>query len=390
MPYRRLAFRRPLLPDGSDGLRLEVRAFLREQEFEPRCDSWLSGFDPEFSRRLAVRGWVGMTWPERYGGHGKSPLDRHVVIEELLAAGAPVAAHWISDRQTGPLLLRYGSEELRERLLPAMARGECYFCIGMSEPDSGSDLASLRATATRVDGGYLVGGTKVWTSHAHRSHYMLALVRTTPGAQRHEGLSQLVIDLSSPGVDVRPIRLLTGSHHFNEVVLRDVHVPRAMLVGREGEGWTQVLTELAFERSGPERILSTFPLLRQAVEVLPSDDARAAEEVGRLTARLLALRRLSLSVAGAIEAGEAPVVEAALVKDLGTRFERDVVESARNLGPDERLGGLLAQAVLSAPGFTLRGGTSEILRGVVARGLLGRSAPRNPHPQPPRFRGDPR
>ena len=372
MPYRRLAFRRPLLPDGSDGLRLEVREFLREQEFEPRCDSWLSGFDPEFSRRLAARGWVGMTWPDRYGGRGRSPLDRHVVIEELLAAGAPVAAHWISDRQTGPLLLRYGSDELRERLLPAMARGECYFCIGMSEPDSGSDLASLRTSAARVDGGYVVSGSKVWTSHAHRSHYMLALVRTTPAAQRHEGLSQFVIDLSSPGVDVRPIRLLTGSHHFNEVVLRDVYVPEAMLVGREGEGWTQVLTELAFERSGPERFLSTYPLLRQAIEVVPAEDDRAAEEVGRLTARLLALRRLSLSVAGAIEAGEAPVVEAALVKDLGTRFERDVAESARNLAPDDGLAGLLAQAVLSAPGFTLRGGTSEILRGVVARGLLGR------------------
>lgn len=370
MPYRRLAFRRPLLPDGSDGLRLEVRAFLREQPFEPRCDSWLAGFDPEFSRLLAARGWVGMTWPERYGGHARSPLDRHVVIEELLAAGAPVAAHWISDRQTGPLLLRYGSEELRERLLPAMARGECYFCIGMSEPDAGSDLASLRTTAIRVDGGYLVTGTKVWTSHAHRSHYMLALVRTAAGADRHEGLSQLVIDLRSPGVDVRPIRLLTGEHHFNEVVLRDVHVPEAMLVGREGQGWRQVLTELAFERSGPERFLSTFPLLRQALEALPADDAHAAEAVGRLAARLLALRRLSLSIACALEAGESPAVEAAVVKDLGTRFERDVVESARDLAGADRLDGL-AQAVGSAPGFTLRGGTSEILRGVVARGLLG-------------------
>jgi alkylation response protein AidB-like acyl-CoA dehydrogenase len=371
MPYRRLAFRRPQLPDGSDGLRLEVRTFLREQVFEPRCDSWLSGFDPEFSQRLADRGWVGMTWPERYGGHGRSPLDRHVVIEELLAAGAPVAAHWISDRQTGPLLLRYGTEELRERLLPAMARGECYFCIGMSEPDAGSDLASLRTTATRVDGGWLVGGTKVWTSHAHRSHFMLALVRTTPGADRHEGLSQVVIDLGAPGVEVRPIRLLTGGHHFNEVVLRDVRVPEAMLVGREGEGWHQVLTELAFERSGPERFLSTFPLLRQAVAALPPDDGGAAEAVGRLTARLLALRRLSLSVAGALEAGESPAVEAALVKDLGTRFERDVIGSARALAPADRLPGL-ADAVLSAPGFTLRGGTSEILRGVVARGLVGR------------------
>ncbi len=375
MPYTRLAFRRPRLPPGSEGLRLEVREFLREQEFEPRCDSWLSGFDPEFSRRLAARGWVGMTWPSRYGGHDRSALHRHVVIEELLAAGAPVAAHWISDRQTGPLLLRYGSEEQRERLLPAMARGECYFCIGMSEPDSGSDLASLRTSARRVDGGFVVDGTKVWTSHAHRAHHMLALVRTTPGAGRHAGLSQLVIDLGSPGVDIRPIRLLNGSHHFNEVVLRQVFVPETMLVGREGEGWGQVLTELAFERSGPERFLSTFPLFRGLVAAAPRDDRRSAEEIGRLTARLWALRRLSLSVAGAIEDGASPAIEAALVKDAGTRFERDVAEAARDLlqaGPDDRLAGLLSQAVLSAPGFTLRGGTAEILRGIVARGLVGR------------------
>jgi alkylation response protein AidB-like acyl-CoA dehydrogenase len=375
VPYTRLEFRRPLLPDGSDGLRLDVREFLRQQKLQPRCDSWLSGFDPEFSRRLAARGWVGMTWPERYGGRGRSALDRHVVIEELLAAGAPVAAHWISDRQTGPLLLRYGTEEQMERLLPVMARGECYFCIGMSEPDSGSDLASLRTSARRVEGGFLVSGSKVWTSHAHRAHYMLALVRTATGADPHAGLSQLIIDLGSPGVEVRPIRLLNGLHHFNEVVLRDVLVPATMLVGREGEGWSQVLTELAFERSGPERFLSTFPLLRQAVDGAPAGDLHAAEEIGRLTARLWALRRLSLSVAGAIEAGESPAVEAALIKDLGTRFERDVGEAVRNLAQpvtDDRLAELPSQAVLSAPGFTLRGGTTEILRGIVARGLVGR------------------
>jgi alkylation response protein AidB-like acyl-CoA dehydrogenase len=375
VPYQALAFRRPLLPDGSDGLRLQVRAFLGEQDFQPRCDSWLAGFDPEFSRRLAKRGWIGMTWPERYGGHAKSPLDRHVVIEELLAAGAPVAAHWISDRQSGPLLLRYGSEALRERLLPAMARGESFFCIGMSEPDSGSDLASLRTSARRVDGGFLVSGAKVWTSHAHRSQHMLALVRTGPAEDRHQGLSQLVIDLAAPGVEIRPIRLLNGHHHFNEVVLRDVMVPKEMLIGAEGEGWRQVLAELGFERSGPERFLSTFPLLRQALEALRPADDRAAEAVGRLTARLWALRRLSLSVAGALEAGEAPATAAALVKDLGTRFERDVAETARDLvppGADARLDELVAQAVLAAPGFTLRGGTNEILRGIVARGLVGR------------------
>jgi alkylation response protein AidB-like acyl-CoA dehydrogenase len=371
-----LRYAEPRLPAGAAALRQDVRHFLAGEDFTPICDAWLGGFDPEFSRRLGARGWLGMTWPHRYGGHERSPLERHVVIEELLAAGAPVAAHWISDRQTGPMLLRYGTEAQRERLLPAMARGECYFCIGMSEPDSGSDLASIRTTANRTEGGWLVSGTKVWTSHAHHAHHMLMLARTARAEARHEGMSQLIVDLSTPGVEVRPIRLLTGGHHFNEVVMRDAFVPEDRLVGQEGEGWRQVMSELAFERSGPERLLSTYPLfaelLRSAGAAGPDD--RAAERIGRLVASLLPLRRLSLGVAAAIEAGEAPAVEAALVKDAGTRFERDVIEVARDVGDvsAEPLARLLRGAVLSAPGFTLRGGTSEILRGIVARGLSGR------------------
>jgi alkylation response protein AidB-like acyl-CoA dehydrogenase len=264
----RLSFRPPRPPEKAEELRREVREWLAGQDFEPRCDAWLGGFDPEFSRRLAARGWVGMTWPERYGGHGRSSLDRHVVIEELLAAGAPVAAHWVADRQSGPMLLRYGSEAQREQLLPRMARGECFFSIGMSEPDSGSDLASIRTRAQRVEGGWLVSGTKVWTSHAHRAHYMLSLVRTSSGERKHEGLSQLVIDLRAPGVEVRPVRLLTGQHHFNEIVLRDAFVPDGMLVGEEGAGWRQVVSELAFERAGPERLLSTCPLYSELVAAL--------------------------------------------------------------------------------------------------------------------------
>jgi acyl-CoA dehydrogenase len=214
--------------------------------------------------------------------------------------------------------------------------------------------------------------------NAHRAHYMLTLVRTDTTGDRHAGLSQLVIDLAAPGVDIRPIRLLTGSHHFNEVVLHDVFVPRDMLLGEEGGGWRQVLAELAFERSGPERFLSTFPLLRQLMDVAGRSDGEGVdspEEIGRLVSRLWSLRRLSLSVAGAIEAGESPSIEAALVKDLGTRFEADVVDVARRLvqpASDERVDELLSQSVLSAPGFTLRGGTSEILRGIVARGLARR------------------
>jgi alkylation response protein AidB-like acyl-CoA dehydrogenase len=290
------------------------------------------------------------------------------VVEELLAAGAPVTAHWISDRQSGPLLLRYGSETLRQRLLPAMARGECFFSIGMSEPDAGSDLAAIRTSARREGDGWRVSGTKLWTSHAHRNHYMLSLVRTAPAAEdRHQGMSQVIIDLHAPGVTVRAIRLLTGEHHFNEVVLEDTYVPDEMVVGTVGAGWEQVVSELAFERSGPERFLSTYPLLAQLA-------AEGGDEValGRLCAQLSALRRLSLSVATAIGSGMVPATEAALVKDVGTRFERHVTEVAREAAPpepSERFRRLLAEAVLSGPGFTLRGGSSEILRGIVARGL---------------------
>ena len=382
MPRAALRFPSPALPETDAELRREVRSFLAEEVaaggWKPRCDAWLAGHSPEFSRRLAARGWLGMTWPRRYGGHERSALERHAVIEELLAGGAPVAAHWISDRQTGPLLLRYGSEALKERLLPAMAAGECFFSIGMSEPDAGSDLAAIRTSARRVEGGWSVTGTKVWTSHAHRNHYMLALVRTSPAPEkdRHPGLSQLVVDLRGPGVEVRAIRLLTGEHHFNEVVMTDAFVPDEMLVGEEGMGWRQVTAELAYERSGPERFLSTFPLLRQllieAADAPGEEQAPALEAAGRLSARLYALRRLSLAVATALQSGEAPATEAALVKDLGTRFERELTETVRAVAPaaaSEELRELLAEAVLSGPGFTLRGGTNQILRGIVARDL---------------------
>jgi acyl-CoA dehydrogenase len=360
-------------------LRAEVRAFLSEERKAGRiaghCDSWLSGHDPGFSRRLAARGWVGMTLPTRYGGGGRSFLDRFAVIEELLAAGAPVAAHWIADRQMAPLLLRHGTEEQRRRFLPPIARGECFFAIGMSEPDSGSDLASIRTRAVRVEGGWRVSGTKVWSSHAHRSHFMLALCRTSPDEDRHGGLSQLIIDLAAPGVEVRPIRILTGAEHFCEVTMTDVMVPDELVLGTVGQGWRQVMSELGFERSGPERYMSTFPLLVELGRACGTEpDPRAAEVVGALLARLHALRLLSRGVAATIDQGGSPGVEAAMVKDLGTRFELSVIEAARTLVQPETspaaLRERLAEAVLHGPGFTLRGGTNEILRGIVARELI--------------------
>ena len=374
------------LEPGTEKLRREVREFLATERadghFTPRCDVWLSGWDERFSRELGARGWLGMTLPSDYGGHGRGALDRYVVTEEVLAAGAPVAAHWVADRQIGPSLLRFGTEAQKQRFLPRIAAGECYFGIGMSEPDSGSDLASVRTRATRVAGGWRLTGTKVWTSGAHHAHAFFALARSAPvpDGDRHAGLSQFIVELDSPGVDIRPIRLLTGAHHFNEVVLDDVFVPDGMVLGEIGSGWHQVTSELGFERSGPERFLSTFPLLSSLVGELSGQADRlgtaALRELGALVARVWTLRRLSLGIAASLGSGVAQDVPAALVKDLGTRFENEVIDAARLLvdtAPDPVAEGgfarLLADAVLHAPGFTLRGGTNEILRGVVARGL---------------------
>jgi alkylation response protein AidB-like acyl-CoA dehydrogenase len=318
-----------------------------------------------------------MTIPQEYGGHGASALDRYVVTEELLAAGAPVAAHWIADRQIGPTLLRFGTDAQRRKFLPGIAKGEVYFGIGMSEPDAGSDLAAVRTRAVRVDGGWELTGTKVWTSGAHHAHAFFALARSAPrdDQNRHAGLSQFIVLLDAPGVQIRPIPLLTGAHHFNEVVFDGVFVPDDMVLGEIGAGWKQVTSELAFERSGPERFLSTFPLLVAMVGELVGTTG-AEREVGGLVARLWTLRRMSLAVAGSLESGQAPELAAAVVKELGTRYENEVIDVARLLvatppdpGADSGFARLLADAVLHAPGFTLRGGTNEVLRGIVARGL---------------------
>jgi alkylation response protein AidB-like acyl-CoA dehydrogenase len=369
------------LPPEAETLRGEVRAFLREHlgatPAQRRAASW-SGFDREFSRKVGARGWIGLTWPKRYGGHERTFLERYVVLEEMLAAGAPVGAHWIADRQSGPLLLRFGTEAQRERFLPPITRGELGFAIGMSEPDSGSDLASIRTRAVRADGGYVVNGTKVWTSNAHVSDYAIALFRTAVVPdKKHEGLSQFLVDLRTPGISIRPIIDLAGEHHFNEVVFEDAFVPEDMRVGQEGDGWKQVTTELAFERSGPERYLSSFALLTELVrevERRPTD--RGAVAVGRLVAHLATLRQMSLSVAGMLHAGENPNLEAALVKDVGTGFEQEIpeiVHALLDLEPSVEGGGELAHTlgylVQRAPSFSLRGGTREVLRGIIARGL---------------------
>ena len=372
----------PLPPGGAHpDLRAEVRAFLAETlgpDFPApeRARSW-NGHDPAFSRALGARGWLGMTLPARYGGHERSALERYVVVEELLAAGAPVAAHWIADRQSAPLILQHGTEAQRQAILPRIAAGECYFCIGMSEPDSGSDLAATRTRALPEPGGFRVNGTKLWGTYAHKAHYMILFCRTDLTSQRQAGTSQLLVDMATPGITVRPVLDIAGEHHFNEVTFDNVFLPDTALIGRLGDGWPQVMGELAFERSGPDRFLSSFALVNELLRVLgQAPDIAARRAVGRLVAHLLVLRHMSRSVAGMLARGENPALQAAVVKDLGALLEQEVPEIARALVPSQPQPGApdafsatLARTILSAPSFSLRGGTREILRGIIARGL---------------------
>ena len=364
--------------------RKTVRQFLiSEREagtFQTHADSWMSGYSYEFSKKLGSQGWIGMTWPKEYGGQERSAIDRYIVTEELLAIGAPVAAHWFADRQSGPLFLKFGTEEQKQFFLPKIVKGECYFSIGLSEPNSGSDLASIQTRAEKVEGGWLVNGMKTWTSGAHHSHYMITLCRTSPKDEknRHGGMSQFVIDLAAEGITIQPIQFLTGEHHFNEVFMDNVFVPDSRIIGEIGNGWEQGMAELAYERSGPERILSTFPLLQETVEYLKAqNDVIGLAQALQLVSRMWSLRNMSIGVAQMLEEGEDVSLAASLVKDLGTKLEQAVAETVRllvetkpSVTSERLIDRLMAESVLNGPGFTLRGGTTEILRGIVAKGVL--------------------
>lgn len=369
----------PFDPPGDvTALRADLRAWLAANQPQgdvvKRANCWAS-FDQDFSRALGAAGYIGMTLPARYGGGDRHPLERYVVIEELLAAGAPVGAHWIADRQTGPLILRYGSEEQRQRYLPGIAKGQLYACIGLSEPGAGSDLAAVRTAARETAEGWRVNGQKIWTTGAHFSHIMLTLVRTEEGSERNAGLSQLLIDLDTPGITIRPIIDMAGNHDFNEVFFDDVLVPHSALVGTRGQGWKQVTAELGLERSGPERYLSSHALLAALIDAAGANpDPTMAVLIGELTAEMWTLRQLSMSTAAKLAAGEDPMVDASVVKELGNAFEQDMPRRIQAIldcdwNGESDLARLLRALLIASPSFSLRGGTREVIRGIIARGL---------------------
>ena len=372
------------LPAKCDALRAEVRVFLAEEvasgTFDPNRPGHGDSHNRAFSRRIGAKGWIGMTWPKKYGGHERSFLERYVVTEEFRVANAPVRLHFVADRQSGPILLKYAPEHVKMDILPRICRGELCFVIGMSEPGSGSDLFAVKTKATKADGGWRINGSKIWTSNAHIADYMLGLFRTSAPSKenRRHGLTQFLVDMKAPGITVNPIIQMTGQHDFNEVVFDGAFVPDDYVMGEIDGAWKQATSELAYERSGPERFLETFYVLIELIRALGPDlDARSAEGLGRLVAQLHTLRRMSVSVAGMLQAGREPVVESSIVKDLGTIWEQKLPHRVRELAaflePDTTnrtsLEEQLAFATTVAPKLTIQGGTTEILRGIIARGL---------------------
>ena len=372
------------LPPELDILRSEVRAFLAHElaagSYRREPAGW-DQYNAEFSRKVGARGWIGMTWPREYGGHERTSLERYVVTEELLAAGAPVRAHWGADRQFGPLLLGTGTEEQKRLYLPRIAAGECFHCVGLSEPDSGSDLSSIRTKAIKVDGGWRIEGRKVWTSYAHKAHVMNLFARTSPRSEsnRHAGVTQFLVDMSLPDITVRPIYNLAGDHDFNEVTFDGLFIRDGMVLGKVDHGWAQMTGQLAHERSGPERWLGTYGLLVHLVDqVGPEVKTGDAEKIGRLVSSVWTLHQMSFAIAAMIGRGVSPDVESAFVKDLGNCYDQDVPAVAREIIPEElraqltsenRLNPMLDRALYYGPAYTIRGGTKEMLRGTIARSL---------------------
>jgi alkylation response protein AidB-like acyl-CoA dehydrogenase len=344
-------------------------------ERDIREDGWLVGTSRRFSLELAERGWIGMTWPVEEGGGGRSPLERFVVFEALISAGAPLATSWFADRQIGPTLLQFGTPDQRRRFLPDIVAGTSAWSIGMSEPDAGSDVASIRTRAERDGDDWIVTGTKVWTSGAADADWCYLIARTDPDAPPHAGLSELVVDLHSPGVSISPITDMTGNRHFCEVVYDGVRVPGANLVGTENDSFRQVMRQMEHERGGIDRLVSNRALYKEHVARASTDDPLVRQEIANIESgyrlgRLMVLREVL---------GQAPAGWSAITKTFCTELEQQIVQfCCRVAGPEAMLSSRVARNACYAPAYTIMGGTTLILRNIMGERVLG--LPKEPRP----------
>ncbi|XVQ06390.1 acyl-CoA dehydrogenase family protein [Spirillospora sp. CA-255316] len=336
-------------------------------------DAWMNGFSKEFSRELGRLGWIGMSWPTEVGGGGLSPLSRLIVSQAMLEAGAPVAASWFADRQIGPSLIGHGSADQRTRFLPGILSGDTTWCIGMSEPNAGSDVSALRTRATLRGGRWVVNGQKIWTSFAGEADYCYLICRTGPHTTGHHGISELIVPMDTEGVTVRPIRDLAGRTHFCEVFFDDVAVPVENLVGVEGAAFSQTMRQLEHERGGIDRLFSNRGLYldarARADRTRPEIRAElAALETAYHTGRLMVIRE-------ALRQG--PAGFSAVTKTFCTTHEQRVARFAwQTMGAEGIVWNELVRGLAYSPSYSIMGGTNEILRNIIAERML--QLPREP------------
>ncbi len=378
----------PCTLDASyESLRQNVRAFLKERlagmPRSRRAQSW-QGVDPEFSRSLGARGWIGMTFAKEYGGQGRSWMDRLSVTEEILRYGAPTALHWFSDRQVGRAILTSGTEEQKREWLPRICRGEAYICLGMSEPEAGSDLASLKTRAIEEADCFRIDGQKVWTTGRDRN-YIYLLARTDPESQKHRGLSEFVFEANLPGITLRPLVTMAGEEEFNEVFFDNVRVPKKALIGKKNSGWYQIAAQLDYERSGIERLMGNYPLfvalVKHVKETGLGKDSHVREKIAQLEIEFQIGKLLAYWIATVLDEGRVPNWEAAMCKAYSTSFEKhlaslsiEVLGLYGQLRPGSKcvpIDGMSVFSYLNSKGYSLQGGTTEILKNIVAQRGLG-------------------
>lgn len=380
--------------EEQEKFRQEVRDFLEEElkkgSFEPSCDAWIASFSPEFTRKVAQKGWIGLIWPKEYGGQGRTYMDRLILSEEMLRYGAPAACHWFADRQIGGAVLAFGTEEQKREILPRIMRGEAYVGLGMSEPEAGSDLASLKMRATEDGDEYVIDGQKVWTSGAHYVNYIYLVARTDPEAPKHKGISEFIVETNLPGITIRPLIDITGGQHFSEVFFDGVRIPKECLIGEKNRGFYQILEQLDYERSGMERLMANYPLFEAIIQYtketrrngLPlCKDSLIRQKLAQLQVEFEIGRLLIYRVAVVMDGGRAPNLEASMAKVYGTAFEQHLANTAMEIlglygqlvaGADlVPVRGMAPYSYMMSQGYSLQAGTSEVLRNIIAQRGLG-------------------
>jgi len=377
------------LSEEQQRFRQEVSDFLKGEIkqglWEPSCDAWIMGHDPEFTQRVAKKGWIGLTWPKECGGQGRSYVDRLILTEEMLRYGAPAACHWFADRQIGGAIVHYGTDQQKKELLPMILKGEAYVGLGMSEPDAGSDLASLKTKAAEDGDSYIIDGQKTWTSGGSNMNWIYLVARTDPDAPKHRGISEFFFRTDLPGVSVAPIHDITGGVHFNEVFFENVRIPKTSLIGEKNKGFYQILNQLDYERSGMERLMANYPLFEAVINYVKetkrkgkplAQDPLVRSKLAQLKVEFEIGRLHMYRVAMVMDEGRAPNWESSMSKAYGTAFEQHLAGAAieiaglyGQLSPESKrvpMHGMAYHSYLSSKGYSLQAGTSEVLKNILA------------------------